>query len=85
MASKIKKDIILEINDCPFYFLILDTTQFITKKEQLSLVFRYVSILSNDASFPTKLKIPECFLGFLHASDCSAEGLQKTNISISRK
>ena len=56
----------------------MDTTQDLSKIDQLSVVFRYISITEND-DVPKQIKICESFLGFTSVADCTAEGL-KTEI-----
>nr|CAI5820579.1 unnamed protein product [Callosobruchus analis] len=56
----------------PFLTIILDTTQGLSKIDQLSVVFRYISVTENDDNVPKEIKICESFLGFIAVTDCSA-------------
>lgn len=47
LATRLKAKLI-NISNAPFYSIIMDTMQDITKKDQLSQVFRYVKIISNE-------------------------------------
>lgn len=79
LGTAVRNNIISEIKKAPFLTIILDTTQDLSKIDQLSIVFRYISITENDDNVPKELKICESFLGFTAVSDCRAEGL-KTEI-----
>lgn len=57
--------------------MILDTTQDITKKDQLSLVFRYVTLHKDSLGMPTEIAVNESFLGFKVVDDQSAGGLEQ--------
>nr|CAH7749995.1 unnamed protein product [Callosobruchus chinensis] len=56
----------------PFLTIILDTTQDLSKIDQLSVVFRYIWVTENDDNVPKEIKICESFLGFIAVTDCSA-------------
>ena len=61
--------LITRIQACPFYTIIVDTTSDITRKDQVSLVIRWVSVVGEAA------QINETFLTFLHTTDSKARGL----------
>lgn len=86
-AGEVLEVLTKEIRESSFLSLILDTTQDISKKDQLSLILRYVK------SCPEKgLIVKESFLGFIHVIDQGAECitgevlkfLETNNIDISR-
>ncbi len=55
----------------------MDTTQDLSKKDQLSQVHRYVTIQRDENNFPKDIFIKESFLGFKEMEDTSAHQLQK--------
>ena len=65
MGGKLLKELTAKINSTPFYTLMLDTTQDITKIDQLSITIRHVHIIRNDDELPTTFEINETLLGFL--------------------
>jgi hypothetical protein len=67
----------------PFYSIIFGTTQDISKKDQLSEIYRYANIIKNDKSEPISIEIEEVFLEFSEMSDHSAVGLS-TKIKLLR-
>lgn len=76
MAGEVSKEIISEIRSAPFFSIIMDTTQDIAKIDQLSEVYRYVKVLSDENNKPLKLKICETFTSFTEVKDQSASGLK---------
>ena len=56
---------------------ILDTTQDVSKKDQLSEVFRYVQIDYHDDGTPSELKVVKAFTSFIEIEDSSAIELHK--------
>lgn len=73
-SNEILQDILSDIQQAPFFSLLLDTTQDISKTDQLSVVIRYVSYKPD----VDKLEIMESFLGFLQVSDQSSRGIEET-------
>jgi len=59
----------------PLYSIIIYTTQDISKKDQLSKVYRYIKINKNEKSEPIFIEIEEVFLGFSEVTDHTAAGL----------
>ena len=53
-----------EIKSALFYSIIADTTQDISKINQLSLIIRHVKIVNDANGKPVEIKITESFLGF---------------------
>lgn len=87
-SNHVLNNIISEIQTAPFFSLILDTTQDISKTDQLSIVVRHVSVDGNE----NKLTIQESFLGFIAITNQGAENitnevcsfLEKNNIPIEK-
>ena len=52
-----------EINEATFYTVIMDTSQHVSKIEQLSQVYRYVTVIRNDNDIAKEIQISEVFLG----------------------
>nr|CAI5852959.1 unnamed protein product [Callosobruchus analis] len=48
LGTTVRNNIISEIKKAPFLTIILDTTQDLSKIDQLSVVFRYISVTEND-------------------------------------
>ncbi|XP_054286096.1 zinc finger MYM-type protein 1-like [Macrosteles quadrilineatus] len=77
----ILEEIITNVNKAQCFSIIVDTTQDISKKDQLSFIIRYVQlsgcddVLSEDANKKREMKIEESFLGFYHIQDSTAAGL----------
>jgi hypothetical protein len=60
-----------------FFAVIIDTTQDISKVDQMSEVFRYVTIETDpETGRRTHIKINESFLGFHEIQDQSAAGIE---------
>ena len=75
LANRLKQQIIDEIAASPFVSVIMDTTMDISPTDQLSKVFRYVTIDNNDDGTPVALKINETFLGFSEVESQKGEDL----------
>ena len=56
---------------------LLDITQDVSKKDQLSEGFRYVKIAYHDDRTPRELQVIEAFTSFTEVEDSSAIGLHK--------
>nr|CAI5865135.1 unnamed protein product [Callosobruchus analis] len=72
LGTTVRNNIISEIKKVLFLTIILDATQDLSKIDQLSVVFRYISVTENDDKVPKEIKICESFLGFIAVTDCSA-------------
>ncbi|KAF3833167.1 hypothetical protein F7725_026832 [Dissostichus mawsoni] len=59
LSQRVKADIIDEINEAPFYSVIMDTTQDVSKIDQLSQVYRYITVVKNDMDIATDIQINE--------------------------
>ncbi|XP_065650422.1 zinc finger MYM-type protein 1-like [Hydra vulgaris] len=75
LSQYLEKTLLFEINESAFFSIIVDTTQDVSRKEQLSLIFRYVHIMRKQDTQPCQLEIKETFLGFYEIKDHSAVGL----------
>ena len=75
LAEKVFRDIKSELQSAPFSVIILDTTQNVSKKDQLNEVFRHVKIDHHDDGTPSELKVGEAFTSFIEVEDSSAIGL----------
>ena len=59
----------------------MDTTQDISKVDQLSQIYRYVEILKSDSGVPVQITIKESFLGFKAIKDQSAYGIAERTLN----
>lgn len=73
--------LVSEINSAPFFSLMLDTTQDISKKDQLSFIVRTVQIIRDTNGLAIKFEIRESFLGFYELKDQSAQGMTEEILS----
>uniref|UniRef100_A0A8C3G567 Uncharacterized protein n=1 Tax=Cyclopterus lumpus TaxID=8103 RepID=A0A8C3G567_CYCLU len=85
MAQKVQNKIVKEVHDAEFYSVIIDTTQDISKVDQLSQVLRYVTISKDENDTPLEVKIHESFMGFHAVHDQSASGLEKDIVGLLEK
>ncbi|KAL4712073.1 hypothetical protein ACJJTC_005309 [Scirpophaga incertulas] len=85
LGTNVRNSIISEIKKAPFLTIILDTTQDLSKIDQLSVVFRYISVTENDDNVPKEIKICESFLGFIAVTDCSAAGLKTVILNLTKE
>uniref|UniRef100_A0A087XM22 TTF-type domain-containing protein n=1 Tax=Poecilia formosa TaxID=48698 RepID=A0A087XM22_POEFO len=85
IMSQINAAIINEINEAPFYCIIMDTTQDVSKIGQLSQVYRYVTIIKNNLDTPIGLQINEVFLGFEAAVGSSPSELENQILDSTEK
>ncbi|CAH1980142.1 unnamed protein product [Acanthoscelides obtectus] len=87
LGTTVRNNIISEIKKAPFLTIILDTTQDLSKIDQLSVVFRYISVTENDDNVPKEIKICESFLGFIRVAvtDCSAAGLKTAFLNLTKE
>ncbi|XP_065662971.1 zinc finger MYM-type protein 1-like [Hydra vulgaris] len=85
LATHLKATLTADINSSPFYSIIMDTTQDITKRDQLSQVFRYVKIIKNEQDEATSIEIKEVFLGFTEIYNHTAAGLHEEILNLLEK
>lgn len=67
-----QSEIVSEIKKIQFYSIIMDTTQDISKVDQMSQIFRYVSVERDTYQRACSITINEAFLGFHAIEDQSA-------------
>ena len=77
LGQGVLHDIKGKLQSAPFFAIILDTTQDVSKKDQSSEVFRNVKIDCHDNETPSELKVVEAFTSFIEVEDSSAIGLPK--------
>lgn len=82
LCDKVKSCLISKVKKAPFFSVMMDTTQDLSKKDQLSQVVRYVEILKNEKDEPIALEIKESFLGFTEVHDHSAAGLSSKIVQL---
>lgn len=75
MGDKLLFKLVENINSAPFYALLLDTTQDINRKDQLSIIIRHVNSDRNEQQMAVSFAITETFLGFFERNDLSAQGM----------
>lgn len=75
LALRVQHAIAADINEAPFFSIIMDSTQDLSKRDQLSQVYRYVAIVRNAMDKAVDVKIMESFLGFVETVDTSASEL----------
>ena len=75
LYNQVVTNIIVKIQSTPFFSIITDTTQDISKTDQLSQIIRYVTIERDERGIPMKLEINESFLGFQSLTDHHSENL----------
>lgn len=62
VESEIKKNIISDITSAPFFSLILDSTQDVSKVDQVSMIYRYVHIEKDELGIPKSIEVKEDFI-----------------------
>uniref|UniRef100_H3A841 DUF4371 domain-containing protein n=1 Tax=Latimeria chalumnae TaxID=7897 RepID=H3A841_LATCH len=76
LSDQVTESIVNDIKNTPFYSVILDTTQDLSKVNQLSQVFQYVTIEKDEKGNPAKININESLLGFHEVSGQSGTNLE---------
>ena len=84
LAKEVLRDIKSELQSASFFAIILDTTQDVSKKKQLSEVFRYVKIDYHVNGTPSELSVVEAFTSFIEVEDSPAIRLHE-RIPFSRR
>ncbi|XP_068127278.1 zinc finger MYM-type protein 1-like [Hyperolius riggenbachi] len=77
LSKQVVNDIVSEVQQAQFYSLIIDTTQDISKVDQMSQVIRYVSIKRDISMRAIEVVIQEACLGFHVVEDQSAAGIEQ--------
>ena len=75
LSLRVQQNITADINEAPFFSIIMDTTQDLSKHDQLSQVYRYVTIVRNAMDKAVNIEVMESFLGFMETVDTSASEL----------
>lgn len=73
------------IKEAPYFSIIADTNQDVSKVDQLSIVYHYVQIVKTEESKPIGIKVKEVFLGFHAVSDQTASGITPSILKIMGK
>jgi hypothetical protein len=63
------------IKTCPFFSVLSDTTSYVSKTDQMSQVYRYVTLQRDERGIPTRININESFLSFHAVADQSSKAL----------
>ncbi|XP_030759798.1 zinc finger MYM-type protein 1-like [Sitophilus oryzae] len=92
LANEVKTELISQINESPFFSVIMDTTQDISKIDQVSFVVRYADFIKDNDNVIRDVVIREVFLGFEKCMGQSAEDMvkqlllffEKNNLSFER-
>ena len=85
LSEHLDNQITEEIKCALFYSIIADTTQDISKKDQLSLTVRYAKINNNSDGDTTKISKTESLIGFFWTHDQCAEGLSNQILEVLKK
>nr|XP_042908380.1 uncharacterized protein LOC122271400 [Parasteatoda tepidariorum] len=67
LGTKLETHLLEQIRASPFFAIIMDTTQDISKVDQLSIVVRYAVITRSENGQPIDIEAKEVFLGFYAA------------------
>lgn len=82
LDTELEAQLVDKIKTAPFYSIITDTTQDVSKTDQLSQTFRYAEIIKDDNGGPREIKIRETFLGFYKCKSQMAADMTKQIIEI---
>lgn len=77
LVQKVENALVNEIVTAPFYSILFDTTQDISKTDQLCELYRYCIIEKDENGTPKTLVIKESFLGFHEVKDQTALAMSK--------
>lgn len=75
IGTRLEANLVEKIKNSPFFSIILDTTQDITKKDQLSIVVRISKICRLENKHPISVEVEEIFLGFFELNRHAAADL----------
>lgn len=81
MSQRVQQDIRAELNQAPFFSVIIDTIQVLFKQDHLSQIYKYVTIVKNSMDIAIDIKVTGAFLGFEEASDTSASDMENKILS----
>ncbi|XP_066943509.1 52 kDa repressor of the inhibitor of the protein kinase-like [Macrobrachium rosenbergii] len=82
LSKETEKELTYAIKAAPFYSIMLDTTQDISKIDQMCEIYRYCSIEYDDNGKPKALQINESFLGFHKVEGQSGAALSEQILQI---
>ena len=77
LAEEVLRDIKSELQSAPFFAIIFDTIQGVSKKDHLNEIFRYVKINYHNDEKSSELKVVEVFNSFIEVEDSSVIALHK--------
>ncbi|CAB3370281.1 Hypothetical predicted protein [Cloeon dipterum] len=75
ISAILKEQIGKEVQAAPYYSVIFDTTQDISKVDQGSLIFRYLDFKKDELGATVSFQICETFVGFVEVRDSSAASI----------
>lgn len=75
LGTKLENHLLDRIRASPFFTIIMDTTQDISKVDQLSIIVRYAVISRSENGQPIDIEVREVFLGFHAVTRHSAADL----------
>ncbi|XP_064104364.1 zinc finger MYM-type protein 1-like [Macrobrachium nipponense] len=82
LSKETEKELTCAIKAAPFYSIMLDTAQDISKIDQMCEIYRYCSIEYDDNGKPKALQINESFLGFHKVEGQSGAALSEQILQI---
>jgi Domain of unknown function (DUF4371)/hAT family C-terminal dimerisation region len=82
LGNALETNLVDDIKHALFFSIITDTTQDVSKIDQLSQTFRYVEIIKDDNGRPSEIKIRETFLGFYQCKSQMASDITNQIIEI---
>lgn len=64
LEATLENHLLEQIRASPFFAIILDTTQDISRVDQLNIIVRYYVITRSENGQPVDIEVKETFLGF---------------------
>ncbi|XP_026744036.1 uncharacterized protein LOC113505496 [Trichoplusia ni] len=80
LGTKLENHLLDRIRASPFFTINMDTTQDVSKVDQLSIVVRYAVVSRSENGQPIDIEVKEVFLGFHAVSKHSAADLVNQNL-----
>lgn len=77
IGCEIMKNIISDVISAPFFSLILDSTQDVSKVDQVSIIYRFMHVEKDEFGIPVSIEIKEDFFGFIEAEGSTGEGMEE--------
>uniref|UniRef100_A0A8C5QMR9 Zinc finger MYM-type protein 1 n=2 Tax=Leptobrachium leishanense TaxID=445787 RepID=A0A8C5QMR9_9ANUR len=81
LSKKVQNEIVSGIQEAQFYSIIMDTTQDISKVDQMSQIFRYVSVERDQNLRACSVTVNEAFLGFHVIEDQRAAEIERNIVA----